>query len=162
MNVYQEKENSDKYHWLLYKWTLELSPKPPNYRNMIDVFKGIWKFTRISKIQEKIHFLLLLFLKPVTVITRFLHSTQCWVLEQNSHWRCIFLFSGYLKIRGPCAVFPRHSLLSITNMSPGKSFFLVLHLNLMQILLMFGVVHGSVALLCLAFDLGLAGVFSHP
>lgn len=45
----------------------------------------------------------MLFLKPVTVIAGFLHSTQSWVLKRNSHWKCNILFSGYLKIRDPCA-----------------------------------------------------------
>ena len=52
MNINQEKENSDKYHQVIYKWALESSPKPPNYRNIID-FKDIWKFTRIGKIIRK-------------------------------------------------------------------------------------------------------------
>lgn len=46
MNIYQGKGNNDKYHWFIYKWTLELPPKTPNNGNVIDNFKGIWNFSK--------------------------------------------------------------------------------------------------------------------
>lgn len=52
MDGYREEENSGKYHWLTYKWLLELSPKPVNHRNSTVVFKGIWKFSK-NRMQER-------------------------------------------------------------------------------------------------------------
>lgn len=86
---------------------------------------------------KKESFSLLLFLKPVTGIARFLHSTQSWVLKQNSHWNTnIFIQWLPENQRFLCKSLPK-GILCCPLLIPhlGSHFLFVMYLHLMHIFL---------------------------
>lgn len=150
MDGYQEEGNSGKYHWLTYKWLLELSPKPVNHRNSTVVFKGIWKFSK-NRMQERNTFI------SIALKTSYCHywvSPFHSVVSVGTKWTRKATFQWPPDYQRPlCEVFPRH-FLNPWLMSPMNSFSLCwTWTSYKPFFLTVCVIHKSVAsrMLCLAF-----------